>query len=78
MNLAVFFRDTLSDGKRLRKIIKIVCLIQFANAFMDYFLWVTVNYQVPSWALATLVSGYSILLLSYDRLTSTSPKNLEV
>jgi hypothetical protein len=78
MNLAVFFRDTLSDGKRLRKIIKIVCLIQFANAFMDYFLWVTVNYQVPSWALATLVSGYSILLLSYDRLTSTSPKNLKV
>jgi peptidoglycan biosynthesis protein MviN/MurJ (putative lipid II flippase) len=54
----------------IRKIIKISCIFQFINAFMDFFLWITIGYHVPSWALATLVAGYSVLLLSYDKLVS--------
>jgi hypothetical protein len=54
----------------LKKIIKISCFAQFFNAFMDYVLWVTINYHVPSWTITALVSGYSILLLSYDKLSS--------
>ena len=54
----------------IRKIIKISCVFQFINAFMDFFLWITIGYHVPSWALATLVAGYSVLLLSYDKLVS--------
>jgi hypothetical protein len=61
----------LSLNKNLiKKIVKIACIVQLANAFMDYFLWVTVGYHVPSWAIATLVVGYSVLLLSYDRILS--------
>jgi peptidoglycan biosynthesis protein MviN/MurJ (putative lipid II flippase) len=56
------------SGEFLKKPVKISCIVQLANAFMDYFLWVTVGYHVPSWTLATLVVGYSALLLSYDRL----------
>jgi hypothetical protein len=58
------------NGEFLKKLVKISCIVQLANAFMDYFLWVTVGYHVPSWTLATLVVGYSVLLLSYDRLIS--------
>jgi len=54
----------------IKKLIKISCIFQFFNAFMDYFLWVTIGYHVPSWALATLVAGYSVILLSYDKMLS--------
>lgn len=54
----------------LRKIVKISCVVQLINALMDYILWVNAGYHVPAWAFATLTSGYSILLLAYDKLSS--------
>lgn len=57
----------------LRKLILVSCVFQFFNAVMDYMLWITANYLVPSWTIATLVSGYSILVLSYDRLIRERP-----
>ena len=58
------------DKRFIKRLVKFTCIIQFVNAFMDYFLWVTSGYHVPSWALATLVAGYSVLLLSYDRIVT--------
>lgn len=57
----------------LRKLVKISCILQLFNAAMDYVLWINANYLVPSWTIATIVSGYSILLLSYDRLIKERP-----
>jgi len=63
------FLHSLSKNA-LRKIVKISCVIQLINSSIDFFLWITVGYHVPSWALATIVAGYSVLLLSYDKLVS--------
>ncbi len=40
---------------------------------MDYILWINASYLVPSWTIATIVSGYSILVLSYDKLIKERP-----
>jgi hypothetical protein len=52
----------------IRLLIKISCIVQFLNAFVDYLLWFTTGFHVPSWTISTLVLFYSIILLAYDRL----------
>lgn len=56
------------DRKRIKQLIKISCLIQSLNAAADAFLWFTIGFQVPSWTISTLVVGYSVILIAYDRI----------
>lgn len=52
----------------ITRLIKVSCIIQFANAFMDYVLWFNTGFNVPSWTISTIIIFYSIILLAYDRL----------
>lgn len=56
------------DKKRIKQFIKISCIIQSLNALMDAILWFTLGFQVPSWTISTLVVGYSVILIAYDRV----------
>jgi len=56
------------DKKRIRQLIKISCIIQSLNAAIDAVLWFTTGFQVPSWTISTLVIGYSVILIAYDRV----------
>jgi hypothetical protein len=56
------------DKKTIKRIIKFSCVVQTVNAIMDVFMWVTSGFHVPSWTISTLVLGYSIIILAYDRL----------
>jgi len=56
------------DKKRIRLLIKISCIVQSLNAAIDAFLWFTAGFQVPSWTISTLVIGYSVILIAYDRV----------
>ncbi|MEM2103664.1 MAG: hypothetical protein QW717_02085 [Candidatus Bathyarchaeia archaeon] len=56
------------EKKTIRRIIKVSCVVQAVNAFMDVFIWLTSGFHVPSWTISTLVLGYSIILLAYDKL----------
>ena len=52
----------------ITRLIKVSCIILFANAFMDYVLWFNTGFNVPSWTISTIIIFYSIILLAYDRL----------
>lgn len=52
----------------ITRLIKVSCVVQFANAFMDYVLWFNKGFNVPAWAISTIIVFYSIMLLAYDRL----------
>ena len=52
----------------IRRFIKLSCIVQLINASIDYFLWFTTSFQVPSWTISTIVLFYSIMFLAYDRL----------
>jgi hypothetical protein len=52
----------------ITRLIKVSCIIQFANAFMDYMLWFNNGFNVPSWTISTIITFYSITLLAYDKL----------
>ena len=58
----------LVDKKTIKKLIKISCVVQVANAAIDAFLWVTTGFSVPSWTISGLIVGYSAVLLAYDKL----------
>ena len=48
----------------LWKIIRLVLAIQIFNVVMDYFMWVSYNYSVPSFTIATLTVFYTVLILA--------------
>jgi hypothetical protein len=52
----------------IKRLIKVSCVVQFLNAFVDYVLWFTTGFLVPSWTISTIIMFYSIILLAYDRL----------
>ena len=52
----------------IKRLIKISCIVQLFNASIDYFLWFTAGFHVPSWTISTIVLFYSIMFLAYDRL----------
>jgi hypothetical protein len=56
------------EKKTIKQLIKISCAVQAVNALMDGYMWVTTGFHVPSWTISTLVIGYSVILLAYDRL----------
>jgi hypothetical protein len=56
------------DKKIIKRLIKISCLVQAANAGMDVYMWVTRGFSVPSWTISALIVGYSVVLLAYDKL----------
>ena len=56
------------ERKTIKKHIKLSCVVQVANAVMDGILWITTGFHVPSWTISTLIVGYSVILLAYDRL----------
>jgi hypothetical protein len=58
----------LVEKKTIKRLIKISCVVQVANAAMDAFLWVMTGFSVPSWTISGLVVGYSAVLLVYDKL----------
>jgi hypothetical protein len=39
-------------------------IIQVFNAIMDYFMWLTYGYLIPTWTIATLTVFYTILILA--------------
>jgi len=56
------------EKKTIKRLIKISCVVQAVNALMDVYMWVTSGFHVPSWTISTLIIGYSVILLAYDRL----------
>jgi hypothetical protein len=56
------------EKKTIKQLIKISCIVQTVNALMDAFLWVTSGFQVPSWTISTIIVGYLVILLAYDKL----------
>lgn len=56
------------EKKTIKQLIKISCLVQGINAAIDGFLWFTSGFHVPSWTISTLIVGYSVVLLAYDKL----------
>ncbi|MEM3550184.1 MAG: hypothetical protein QW222_01325 [Candidatus Bathyarchaeia archaeon] len=56
------------EKKTIKQLIKLSCIVQAFNALMDVFMWVTSGFHVPSWTISTLVLGYSVILLAYDKL----------
>ena len=56
------------ERKTIRKLIKISCVVQGVNAAMDGIMWFTSGFHVPSWTISTLIVGYSVVLLAYDKL----------
>jgi hypothetical protein len=48
----------------LWEIIKIALIIQAFNLIMDYFIWVTYDYSIPSWTMVTLNVFFTILILA--------------
>jgi hypothetical protein len=41
--------STMVNKNVITRLIKVSCIIQFANAFMDYMLWFNTGFTVPSW-----------------------------
>lgn len=56
------------ERKTIKRLIKISCIVQGVNAAMDGLLWFTIGFHVPSWTISTLIVGYSVVLLAYDKL----------
>jgi ABC-type bacteriocin/lantibiotic exporter with double-glycine peptidase domain len=48
----------------LWEIIKIALIIQVFNLIMDYFIWVTYDYSIPSWTMVTLNVFFTILIFA--------------
>ena len=60
----------------LWKIIRIVLVIQIFNAVMDYFMWISYGYLIPSWTIATLNVFYTVLIFAIKiaQEKETTPK----
>lgn len=56
------------EKKTIKQLIKISCIVQAVNAAIDGLLWFTSGFHVPSWTISTVVVGYSVVLLAYDKL----------
>jgi len=51
----------------LRKLLKPFFAIQLFNAFMDFALWFTIGYHIPSWTIATLNVFYVTLIFALEK-----------
>ena len=54
--------------KRLKKFLKLAIPVFGLSAFMDYLLWFTRGYMVPSWTIATMSLSYTVLLAALYRI----------
>ena len=48
----------------LWKVIKILMVIQISNAIMDYFMWLSYGYLIPSWTIAAMTVFYTLLVFA--------------
>jgi len=39
-------------------------VIQIFNAIMDYFMWLTYGYLIPSWTIVTMTVFYTVLIFA--------------
>jgi len=47
----------------IRKVLLLTVPIQLFNALMDYLLWFSCGFMIPSWTLATIVTFYTLIIL---------------
>jgi hypothetical protein len=48
----------------LWKVIKIIMLIQVINIIIDYFIWVSYDYLISGWTIATLTVFFTVMILA--------------
>jgi len=56
---------------RLKRFLKAAAAILIFSALMDYLLWFTIRFHVPSWTIATLSLCLAIILLAFSRFLSS-------
>lgn len=51
------------NKKRRKFFINVACGLLFTSVIMDSYLWIKINYMVPSWTIAVMSLGFIVVLL---------------
>jgi len=54
---------------KLKHFLKAAAAVLAFSALMDYLLWFTIRFHVPSWTIATLSLCLAVLLLVFSRFS---------